>query len=209
MADQNAFSGILLPVFKFRYSKGFYCLPGIDPKSPDVLEGKDYFKHITSLRRHLCAYGIPLTALVSSKGKTGRSSGGAARRSSRRDATNHVDIDSLMHKDDLRALERWVRYAVSRSLVLKTEVPANIDRFPPKSFMDGPWQLLQKLGYKFSSGSYKVPTAEVSSISFDRAEDLEVHLARFGLVEDTSALKAEELLKLELYIAGCTNVNLL
>ena len=209
MTDQIAFSGILLPVFKFRYSKGFYCLPGIDPKSPEVLEGKDYFKRITSLRRHLCAYGIPLTALVSSKGKTGRSSGGAARRSSRRDTTNHVDIDSLMHKDDRRALARWVRYAVSRSLVLKTEVPADIDRFPPKSFMNGPWQLLQKLGYKFSSGSYKVPTAEGSSISFDRAEDLEVHLARFGLVEDTSALKAEELLKLELYIAGCSNVNLL
>lgn len=207
ITDQNAFSGILLPVFKFRYSKGFYCLPGIDPKSPEAVEGKDYFKRITSLRRYLCAYGIPLTALVSSKGKAGRSSGDAARRSSRRDATNHVDVDSLMYKDDRRALERWVRYAVSRSLVLKTEVPADIDRFPPKSFMNGPWQLLQKLGYKFSSGSYKIPTAQGSAINFDRAEELEVHLARFGLVEDTSALNAEELLKLELYIAGCSNVD--
>ena len=210
MTDQNAFGGILLPVFKFRYRKGFYCLPGIDPKSPEAVEGEDYFKRITSLRRHLCAYGIPLTALVSSKGKAGRSSSGdAARRSSRRDATNHVDIDSLMDKEDRRALERWVRYAVSRSLVLETEVPADIDRFPPKSFMNGPWQLLQKLGYKFSSGSYKVPTAQGSVISFGRAEDLEVHLARFGLVEDTSALNPEELLKLELYIAGCSNVDLL
>jgi len=207
LSDQHAWRAILLPVFKFRFNKGYYCLPGTDPKSHEAVEGKDYFKRITSLRRHLCAYGIPLTALVSAKGKTGGSGGEGTRRSSRHDVTGQIDIDSLLHKDDRRALERWVRYAVSRSLALQTEVPADIERFPPKSFMHGPWQLLQKLGYKFSSGAYKVPTAEGSAISFDRAEDLEAHLARFGLVENTSALNREELLKLELYIAGCSDVD--
>ena len=209
LQDQTAWGGFLIPVFKFRYNKGFYCLPGIDPKSSETKEGEDYFKRVTGLRRHLCAYGIPLTALASSsKGKTGGCVDGK-RRKSRRDVTSDVDTDSLMNKDDLLALERWVRYAVSRLLALKTEVPADIERFPPKSFMNGPWQLLQKLGYKYSSGTYKVPTGQGAAISFHRAEDLEAHLARFGLVEDTSALNPEDLLKLELYIAGYSNVDLL
>ena len=209
LQDQTAWGGFLIPVFKFRYNKGFYCLPGIDPKSSETKEGEDYFKRVTGLRRHLCAYGIPLTALASSsKGKTGGCVDGK-RRKSRRDVTSDVDTDSLMNKDDLLALERWVRYAVSRLLALKTEVPADIERFPPKSFMNGPWQLLKKLGYKYSSGTYKVPTGQGAAISFHRAEDLEAHLARFGLVEDTSALNPEDLLKLELYIAGYSNVDLL
>ena len=209
LPDQTAWGGMLIPVFKFRWNKTFYCLPGIDPKSSETKEGEDYFKRLTGLRRHLCAYGIPLTALASSsKGKTGGCVEGK-RRKSRRDVTSDVDIDSLMSKDDLLALERWVRYAVCRSLVLKTEVPADIERFPPKSFMTGPWQLLQKLGYKYSSGTYKVPTGPGATISFHRVEDLEAHLARFGLVEDTSALNPEDLLKLELYIAGYSNVDLL
>ena len=209
LLDKNAWGGFLIPVFKFRYIKNFYCLPGIDPKSSEMKEGKDYFKRVTGLRRHLCAYGIPLTALASSsKGKTGDCVDGK-RRKSRRDVTSDVDIDSLMNKDDFLALERWVRYAVARSLLHRAEVPADIERFPPKSFMKGPWQLLQKLGYKYSSGTYKVPTGQDAAISFHRVEDLQAHLARFGLVEDTSALNPEDLLKLELYIAGYSNVDLL
>jgi hypothetical protein len=148
-----------------------------------------------------------LTALASSSNGKIRDCAEGKRR--RLDVTSDVNIDSVMNKDDLRALERWVRYAVARSLVHRTEVPADVERFPPKSFMNGPWQLLQKLGYKYSSGTYKVPTGQGAAISYHRAEDLEAHLARFGLVEDTSVLNPEDLLKLELYIAGYSKVPLL
>ena len=37
----------------------FYCLPDVDPSKNNFREGHDYFKDLKSLRKNLCAFGLP------------------------------------------------------------------------------------------------------------------------------------------------------
>ena len=206
-SDGEAWRVILMRRFKFKYRGDFYCLPGVDPRSEDAIEGRDYFKLLTNLRRHLCAFGVPLDGITGKKKNRGKS------RRSRTDASDDIDIRALLGDEDYGALNLWVRYAVVQSLRLENVVPSDIERIPDKRFMGkgGAWELLQKLGYRFSCGSYKVPHSRGDRVvSFDRAQDLCRHLARFGLTSsEAGALSSTEQLKLELFIAECSNVDTL
>ena len=75
--------------------------------------------------------------------------------------------------------------------------------------------MLQKLGFKHSSGGYKVQNPDITKnpLKFERQQDFYVHLARFGIprVDGASELSQADRLTLDLFICnpGVENVNTL
>ncbi|KAL7553128.1 hypothetical protein ACHAWF_016382 [Thalassiosira exigua] len=165
--------------------KFYYCLPGAENKPGEgssAVEGVHYFFAVAELRKHLCAYGLP--ELKSSKS---------------------------LEEEERADLARWVRYAhVSGLPQGRTLHP---DDFGDPLSQREAWSMLMKLGMKYNT-NYVVPSADPSKpdAKFDRREDFERHLARFGIPKLEGIPQDEVLSKmdrrtLDLYIATGDKVD--
>lgn len=60
LSDEEAWARLSSEKYGFTFQNNeFFCLPGIDSSHSRFKQGHDYFKDLISLRRNLCAYGIP------------------------------------------------------------------------------------------------------------------------------------------------------
>jgi hypothetical protein len=60
LSDEEAWARLTMDKFGFTLQNNeFFCLPGVDPSENRFREGYDYFKDLNSLRKNLCAFGIP------------------------------------------------------------------------------------------------------------------------------------------------------
>jgi hypothetical protein len=114
------------------------------------------------------------------------------------------EVKKHLPEEDVRDLSRWVRYANVMGLSDGALInPKDIGE--PINFMKA-WNMLQKLGMKYTNG-YMYPTSDPSKIAkFERAQDFTVHLARFGIphvdgIQPSKVLSDGDRFKLDLFIA--------
>ena len=210
MKDQTAWRILMdRKKFKFRYTGGFHCLPGVSPKSPGVIEGRDYFKTLAALRRFLCAFGVP----INGEHRQGTDGGGGGRARGRR-ASEKRTAEDVLSDDELYELSLWIRSAVVESM----KPALGGQRFLP--VFSGPalddltaWRLLERLGYSYAGGTYRLPGAAMKSTAkggilapghFESWDTLFEHIARFGIEHGSGkTLDDNEQLKLERFAANC------
>jgi hypothetical protein len=60
LSDEEAWARLTMDKFGFTLrNNDFFCLPGVDPSENLFIEGYHYFRDLNSLRKNLCAFGLP------------------------------------------------------------------------------------------------------------------------------------------------------
>lgn len=185
MANKDAWLA-LMKLFGFTFASGkYYCLPGKENKPGSESKAVEGVHYFSSLEE--LRKNLCAYGLPTSK-------------------------KALLDEERVD-IERWVRYAHVANLPDGGIInPAHAGE--PINHMQA-WGMLQKLGFKHSSGGYKVQNPDITKnpLKFERQQDFYVHLARFGIprVDGASELSQADRLTLDLFICnpGVENVNTL